>query len=163
MVSNDVRMQYGGIVALPTSFVVDTEGRVVQKHEGLHDPLLYEIEVRALLGLPIPARIETFEDTGEIFLRHADRALELPGVDMSKLSAEQKQVALHKFNAETCTCGCNFTLAQCRIYDRGCAISKGRTERIVAQVSGAAIRKVLPAKSATPPVPESTAPNPSQR
>src|SRR5436309_4647729 len=47
MTSTDVRMKYGGIAALPTSFVLDNQGRVVQKHEGLHNPLLYELEVRA--------------------------------------------------------------------------------------------------------------------
>lgn len=132
----EVRMKYGGIAALPTSFVLDTEGRVVQKHEGLRDPALYETEIRALLGMPIQARVETFEDTGQVFLAHADRASELPGVNLSALTPEQKREVLHRFNAEGCTCGCNFTLAQCRIYDRGCAISKARTEKIVAEVSG---------------------------
>ena len=87
---------------------LDTQGRVVQKHEGLRDPALYETEIRALLGLPIDARVETFEDTGQIFLAHADRASELPGVDFSKLTPQQKQAALHKFNAESCNCGCNY-------------------------------------------------------
>jgi len=147
MASPEVRLQYGGIAALPTSFVVDAQGRVVQKHEGLRDPALYETEIRALLGLPIDARVETFEDTGQVFLAHADRANELPGVDLSKLTAEQRQVALHKFNAEGCTCGCKFTLAQCRIYDRNCPISKSRTEKIIAEGSGVAPRKETPKKS----------------
>jgi thiol-disulfide isomerase/thioredoxin len=151
MSSPEVRIQYGGISALPTSFVLDVQGRVVQKHEGLRDPELYEAEIRALLGLPIDARVETFEDTGQIFLAHADRASELPGVNLSRLTPQQKQVALHKFNAEGCTCGCNFTLAQCRIYDRNCPISKSRTEKIVAEVSGAAPRKGPPEKSPAPP------------
>ena len=73
---NDVRMKYGGIAALPTSFMLDSEGRVMQKHEGLRDPLLYELEIRALGGMPVPVRVETFEDTGQIFLSHADRANE---------------------------------------------------------------------------------------
>src|SRR6266849_759121 len=30
----EVRLKYGGIAALPTSIVLDSEGRVVQKHEG---------------------------------------------------------------------------------------------------------------------------------
>jgi cytochrome c biogenesis protein CcmG/thiol:disulfide interchange protein DsbE len=148
MTSPEVRKQYGGIAALPTSFVLDTEGRIVQKHEGLRDPALYETEIRALLGLPIDARVETFEDTGQIFLAHADRASELPGVDLSRLTPQQKEAALHKFNAEGCTCGCKFTLAQCRIYDRNCAVSKSRTERIVAEISGAAPLKETPQ---TPP------------
>jgi thiol-disulfide isomerase/thioredoxin len=135
MASPAVRFKYGGIAALPTSFVLDSLGRVVQKHEGLRNPVLYETEIRALLDLTINARVETFEDTGEIFLAHADRANQLPGVDLSKLTSEQKQAALHRFNAETCSCGCKFTLAQCRIYDRNCAISKARTAKIVTALS----------------------------
>jgi cytochrome c biogenesis protein CcmG/thiol:disulfide interchange protein DsbE len=151
MSSPEVRVQYGGVAALPTSFVLDAQGRVVQKHEGLRNPALYETEIRALLGLPIDARVETFEDTGQIFLAHADRASDLPGVDLSRLTPQQKQVALHKFNAEGCTCGCKFTLAQCRIYDRNCAVSKSRTEKIVAEISGVAPRKGTPEKSTAPP------------
>jgi thiol-disulfide isomerase/thioredoxin len=140
-----IRMQYGGIPALPTSFVLDPEGRIVQKHEGLRDPLLYEMEIRALLGLPVGnVKVETFEDTGQIFLKNADRASELPGVDLSKLTPEQKTTALHKFNAETCTCGCKYTLAQCRIYDRNCQISKAATSKIVA-----ALVHLFPPKSST--------------
>jgi thiol-disulfide isomerase/thioredoxin len=146
MAPAEVRLKYGGIAALPTSFVLNSDGRVVQKHEGLRDPLLYELEIRALLGLPINARVETFEDTGEIFLAHADRASELPGVDLSKLTVEQKQAALHRFNAETCTCGCKFTLAQCRIWDRDCAVSKSKTQKIVAAVFADASPKDAPPK-----------------
>ena len=146
MSPSDVRMQYGGIGALPTSFILDTQGRIVQKHEGLRDPVLYETEIRALLGLAIDARVETFDDTGQIFLAHADRATELPGVNLSRLNPQQKQAALHRFNAEACTCGCGFTLAQCRIYDHNCATSKSRTEKIVAEISGGGARKQVPEK-----------------
>src|SRR6266704_304019 len=55
---------------------------------------------------------------------------EIPGVDLSKLTPEQKISALHKFNAQTCNCGRTFTLAQCRIYDRDCQISKAATSKI---------------------------------
>jgi len=160
MTSPELRIKYGGILALPTSFLLDAEGRVMQKHEGLRDPLLYELEIRALLGLPIPGRVETFEDTGQIFLAHADRASDLPGVNLSKLTPEQKQAALHRFNAETCTCGCKYTLAQCRIYDRNCPLSKARTEKIVAEISRAA-QKPAPAKSVAPA--EASSPGKSPR
>jgi peroxiredoxin len=151
---NDLRMKYGGIAALPTSFVLDSEGRIVQKHEGLRDPRLYETEIRALLGLPIGnVKVETFEDTGQIFIKNADRASELPGVDLSKLTPEQRVVALHKFNAEGCDCGCQYTLAQCRIYDRNCQISKAATGKIVAALAHPDQSKSTPAKSeaAAPP------------
>ena len=80
---------------------------------------------------PVPARVETFEGTGEVFLKHADRATMLPGVDTSKLTPEQRMAELHKLNAEACDCGCNYTLAQCRIYDPACNISKERAAVIV--------------------------------
>jgi len=146
MTSNDLRLQYGGIPALPTSFVLDTEGRVVQKHVGLWNPGVYETEIRALLGMPIMAKVETFEDKGEVFLTHADRATELPGVNLSKLTPEQKKVALHRFNADTCTCGCNFTLAQCRIWDTACAVSKAATEKIVTELSAPPVPAAAPAQ-----------------
>jgi cytochrome c biogenesis protein CcmG, thiol:disulfide interchange protein DsbE len=145
---NQVRLDYGGIAALPTLFVINSEGKVVQKHVGLFNPVLYETEVRALLNLPVAVKVETFDDTGEIFLKHADRATMLPGVDTSGLSPDQRNAALHKFNAESCSCGCKFTLAQCRIYDPACQMSKDRTAAIVKEVSSPQ-EKASPA--ATPP------------
>jgi thiol-disulfide isomerase/thioredoxin len=131
-----LRISYGGIAALPTSFLLNTEGRIVQKHEGLRNPALYETEIRSLLGLPIgDVRVETFEDVGQIFIKHADRASELPGVDLTKLTPEQRIVALHKFNEQMCSCGCGYTLAQCRIYDHNCNVSKTATAKIIADLA----------------------------
>ena len=163
MTSNDVRLQFGGIPALPTSFVLDTLGRVVQKHVGLWNPAVYETEIRSLLGMPIMAKVETFEDKGEVFLSHADRATELPGVDLSKLTPEQKKIVLHRFNADTCTCGCKFTLAQCRIWDSACAVSKAATEKIIATVSAAPTAPSGSAPTPGTPPPAKTDPVPSQR
>ncbi|PYQ37513.1 MAG: hypothetical protein DMG99_20930 [Acidobacteria bacterium] len=92
--------------------------------------------------MPVPAKVETFQDTGEVFLKHADRATMLPGVDTSKLTAEQRMAALHKLNAESCDCGCKYTLAQCRIYDPVCKISKERAAAIVKEA------EKVPAKDA---------------
>lgn len=153
-----LRMEYGGIPALPTSFLLDAEGRVVQKHEGLHDPVLYELEIRSLLVLPIGnVKVETFDDTGQVFLKHADRATQLPGVDLSKLTPDERTVALHRFNAESCTCGCQYTLAQCRIWDRNCGVSKAATSKIIddllapAHTSADPPSGAKPAPRATPP------------
>ena len=154
-----VRMAYGGITALPTVFIINPEGRVVQKHVGLYNPALYETEVRALLDLPIAARVETFNDTGEIFLKHADRATMLPGVNTEGLTPEQRAAALHKFNAEACTCGCQFTLAQCRIYDPACKVSMDRTATIVKEVSSVKGKAKPDAPAESPaPAPEPTTP-----
>ena len=159
MTSLDVRIAYGGITALPTVFIINTEGKVVQKHVGLFNPALYEAEVRALLGMPVPVRVETFQDTGQVFLKHADRASAFPGVDFSPLTEEQRTLAVKKFNAEGCTCGCKMTLAQCRIYDAGCSISLARTAAIVKEIQGGEVKgkpetpDTVPAKPNPDPAP----------
>ncbi len=132
----EVHAKFGGIVALPTSFVLDMEGRVVEKHIGLNDPSLYEAEIRALLGLPVDVQVETFEDTGQVFLKNAARATELPGVDLSKLTPLQKKAALRRLNARGCTCGCALTLVQCRINDTACRISEKAANEIVRSIVG---------------------------
>jgi thiol-disulfide isomerase/thioredoxin len=38
MASREMIEEYGGVPALPTSFVINTNGGVVQKHVGLHEP-----------------------------------------------------------------------------------------------------------------------------
>jgi thiol-disulfide isomerase/thioredoxin len=135
MASDDVVRAYGGIAALPTSFVIDAQGRVVQKHVGLNDPTLYERELKAMLGMPVDAKVEYFEDNGQVFLKNAKRATVLPGVDFSKLSAEQKTAALRQLNAKSCDCGCGLTLAQCRINDSACRVSLAKAVQLVREIS----------------------------
>src|SRR5690348_11916345 len=65
---------YGGVPALPTSFLIDTQGRVVQKHSGFYPIEWYRREINSLLGRPTDARVETFIDMGQVFLRNAANA-----------------------------------------------------------------------------------------
>jgi thiol-disulfide isomerase/thioredoxin len=135
MADRAIVAEYGGVAALPTLFVVNTDGNVVQKHEGLFSNALYEAEVRLLLGLPVDATIETFDDTGQIFLKNAVLASELPNVDFTGLNPEQKKAALKRMNSETCDCGCTLTLAQCRINDTSCPVSKKLAAQVVKEVA----------------------------
>ena len=155
MAPDEVVRAYGGIAALPTSFVIDAQGRVVQKHIGLNDPTLYERELKAMLGMPVDAKVEYFEDNGQVFLKNAERATELPGVDFSKLNAEQKSAALRQMNAKSCDCGCGLTLAQCRINDSACRVSLALAGQVVNEVAGrvAKPKAKSPAGSAKTPSP----------
>jgi thiol-disulfide isomerase/thioredoxin len=130
--------EYGGIPALPTTFVLDTNGRVVQKHMGLYPEEVYDHEIRALLGLHVDVPVETFEDTGQIFLKNVARATSLPGVDFSGLTPGLKKIALKRLNSELCTCGCKMTIAQCRMNDPDCATSKALAEKIIREVKAQA-------------------------
>ncbi len=127
----ELEQKFGGVMGLPTSFLVDTNGRVVQKHIGLRNPALYETEIRVLLQMPVQAKVETFEDQGQVFLSNAQNATELPGVDFSKLSPEQKKTVLRQLNEQKCICSCGLTLAQCRVNDTSCDVSLKAATQIV--------------------------------
>jgi thiol-disulfide isomerase/thioredoxin len=131
MATPELVAAYGGVPALPTSFLVDTQGRVVTKHSGLYPIESYHREIRSLLGMPTDARIETFVDTGQVFLKNAANATELPGVNFTGLDPDQKKRALHRMNAESCTCGCNLTVSQCRVNDSECPTSMDLAAQIV--------------------------------
>lgn len=133
--SSELQAKFGGILGLPTSFLLDERGRVVQKHVGIRDPALYEAEIRALLGLPVQATIEFFEDTGQAFSLNPSRAKQLPGVDLSKLSPEGREAALRLLNQRSCNCGCLMTLAQCRIVDTACPRSLQLAAEAVAKIA----------------------------
>jgi protein-disulfide isomerase len=48
----------------------------------------------------------------------------LPGVDLTGLTPAQKNVALSVMRTEACGCGCGMMIAQCRMNDPQCAISR---------------------------------------
>jgi peroxiredoxin len=50
--SDQIGQLYGGIDALPTSFVIDRQGRIAASHTGLVDKRDYQNEILKLLGDP---------------------------------------------------------------------------------------------------------------
>lgn len=140
MGSAEIVKEYGGVPALPTNFLIGRNGRIVQKHVGLYPLSVYDTEVRALLGLHVDAKIETFEDKGQIFLKNAKLATELPEVDFKGLSEAQKKAALKLMNLRNCSCGCGMTIAQCRLLDSSCPVSKALAEKIVKEIRSGTAR-----------------------
>ncbi|HEY7334304.1 MAG TPA: TlpA disulfide reductase family protein [Bryobacteraceae bacterium] len=63
MVGNDdLDKAYGGVESLPTTFVIDREGRIASKHVGLISKATYEEEIKKLLKAP--AEKTTVENIG---------------------------------------------------------------------------------------------------
>ncbi len=58
-------------------------------------------------------------------------ATNLPNVDLNGLSADQKQTVLKLFREESCTCGCTMKIAQCRVEDPKCTVSKGLVAKVL--------------------------------
>ena len=137
MSTPEIKRAFPGVVALPTSFVVDPDGQIVQTHVGLISPVVLEQETRYLTSLSHNATVETVASNDQIRLANAAQATEIPGVDLSSLSPEQREEALSRLNSDGCPCGCSLTLAQCRINDPSCGISPPIVEEIVANIAGA--------------------------
>jgi protein-disulfide isomerase len=58
-------------------------------------------------------------------------ATTLPDVDLSGLTAQQKQAALKALRVQSCTCGCDMHLAECRVKDPSCSESRALTAIVV--------------------------------
>lgn len=135
MMSPELEKLFPGIAALPTSFIIDREGRIVQKHVGMLTASVTEAETRALAGLPVNVKIEQVDQTQKLELGPNAQALEIPGVDLAKLPAARRREALEKLNAQSCTCGCDLTVARCRVDDPSCGVSLPLARRIVDQIA----------------------------
>jgi thiol-disulfide isomerase/thioredoxin len=139
MTTPEIEKLYPGIGALPTSFIVDREARIVQKHVGMLRALTTEYETRSLAGLPVNASIEEVDQSQglKLALENGAQAMTIPGVDLAALPVAKRVEALQKLNGQPCTCGCDLTVARCRVDDPTCGISLPLAREIVKQVADA--------------------------
>ena len=137
MTSPEFEKLFPGIAALPTSFIIDREGRIVQKHVGMLNPEVTERETRSLAGMPVDVKIEYVDQTQKLELGPNAQALEIPGIDLASLPAAKRRDAIEKLNAQSCTCGCDLSIARCRVDDPTCGVSLPIARRIVADVAAA--------------------------
>jgi len=132
MLTPEIEKAFPGVHALPTSFVLDREGRLVQKHVGMLTMTTAEAETRSLAGLPINATIEEFDQTQGLKLEGGAQLTSIPGIDLAKFPPDIRAEALQKLNAQPCTCGCDLTVARCRVDDPSCGVSLPLARQIVA-------------------------------
>jgi len=61
---------------------------------------------------------------------------ELPGLDLASLSKERRNHVLLRLNVEPCTCGCNGSIAFCRVSHTRCEAARQRANEIIAEEQG---------------------------
>jgi thiol-disulfide isomerase/thioredoxin len=135
MTTPELDRAFPGVMALPTSFMVDPDLRVVRTHVGLVNPGILEQEARFLAAIDPDIRVDLVEEDRHGRLVNAAHATEIPGLDLTVLTPEQRVTALQRLNEEGCTCGCQLTLAQCRINDSACGFSLPLAEALVAEIA----------------------------
>ena len=132
----ELNRAFPGVMALPTSFIVDPEGLVVQTHVGLINAGVLEQETRFLAAIDLDITVDIVDEDPHGRLVNAAHATEIPGLDLTVLTPEQRTTALQRLNEEGCSCGCKLTLAQCRINDSSCGFSLPLAEQVVAEIVG---------------------------
>jgi thiol-disulfide isomerase/thioredoxin len=131
----EIEKLFPGVYALPTSFILDRDGRLAQKHVGMLNASVTEMETQALAGTNPDIQVVYAEDDDKVRLANAAQANKIPGIDLSGLTPEKRAAALKALNAEHCTCGCGLTLAQCRLDDPSCGVSLPLAQALVKKIA----------------------------
>ena len=138
----EIEKLFPGVYALPTTFVLDRDGRLAQKHIGMLNAARTELETQTLAGLAPEVVVVDAEDEDKAKLQadkervqNAAQANKIPGVDLAGLSPDARAKVLQVLNTEHCTCGCGLTVAQCRIDDESCAVSLPLAQELVKKIA----------------------------
>ena len=135
MSSPEIEKLFPGVYALPTSFIIDRDGRLAQKHVGLLNASLTDLETRTLAGLAPDVEVVYAEDEDKKRLDNAAQANKIPGIDLAGLTPDKRAEALQTLNREHCACGCGLTLAQCRLDDPDCTVSLPLAQQHVKKIA----------------------------
>jgi len=137
---------YGGVLGLPTTFLIGRDGRIYAKHIGATDISVIEDEVQQLLAMSPSAESMDFKPvmaagtTTKIEL--GDPAAidsEIPGLNLTKLTATQKEELKKQLGELKCPCNCNLSVMKCRQVDRGCRFSLKLAQEQMAKLLKSAV------------------------
>ncbi|HUR33321.1 MAG TPA: TlpA disulfide reductase family protein [Vicinamibacterales bacterium] len=135
MATPELSKIFKGVTALPTTFVIDPEGKIRQRHVGMLRADTTELETRYLSGMMKNVKVDLVEDETTALLANAAQAKEIPGVDLTKMTPAQRTAAIKAMNSENCTCGCELTLAACRINDPSCSVSLPLAQKLAERIA----------------------------
>lgn len=126
-----LQARFGGMPSIPVTWVIDPNGQVEQKNHGANPYEVFDTEVRSLLGMPTQikvARIDQLSPNGKV------GTIDIPGIaaDLKQLTPAQRQRVLAQLNNTACTCGCEWSLATCRVQDPSCGFSLPQARQVIA-------------------------------
>lgn len=122
---------YGGIIGLPTTFIIGRDGRIYSKHMGANDVSVFEEEIKELLAGESTKEVSAFRQVGGVRsgeqIQLGDPAeidSEVRGVDLSGLNPQQVEHFKQVLSGMKCECGCKMNVLECRHKDPACGVSR---------------------------------------
>lgn len=139
LASPAVQKRFGPVNSIPVTWVIDQHGMLQQRNHGANPYVVFNTEVRTLLGLPTKikvARIDALSPDGKV------GTINIPGIAaaLKALTPAQRGIALAKLNEQSCTCGCEWSLATCRVKDPSCGYSLPQAMQLIAAIKAGKVR-----------------------
>lgn len=136
MSTPEIRAAFPNVMALPTTYVLDREGKLAQKNVGMLNARETEAGMRVLAGMKTNAQIVRWDGKEKVVgVENLAQVKEIPGVDLKALSSARRTEALVALNEEECNCGCHLTVARCRMDDPTCSVSLPQAKAIVEKLA----------------------------
>jgi len=82
----------------------------------------------------VNASIEEVDQAQGLKLENGAQAVNIPGINLASLSPAKRTEALEKLNSKPCTCGCDLTVARCRVDDPTCSVSLPLARQMVQDI-----------------------------
>jgi thiol-disulfide isomerase/thioredoxin len=126
---------YGGIIGLPTTFLIGRDGRIYEKLPGAVGADYFEPGIKTLLATSPTTEAKSFQavegsETPEVETP-AEVNSPVSGIDVSKLTKAQLTQYEVLLSKQQCSCGCNMSVLECRKTDPGCDTSRQQAQAIL--------------------------------
>ncbi|PYV18057.1 MAG: hypothetical protein DMG21_06185 [Acidobacteria bacterium] len=128
---NKLAELYGGIIYMPTTFLIGRDGRIYRKHLGATDIDVFEEEIKELLAAKGDGEVAEFQSYGRTtsddkveVSTPAEVNSEVPGVDLTGVTPAQVEQFKKRLAGMQCNCGCGRNVLNCRKEDSGCPVSR---------------------------------------
>ncbi|MGH9445201.1 MAG: TlpA disulfide reductase family protein [Terriglobia bacterium] len=132
---------YGGIIGLPTTFLIGRDGHIYEKVPGAVGAEFFEPGIQTLLAASPQTEVKNFEAPAESEAAQVETPAEVnspvTGIDVTKLSKSALAKYENQLSKEKCQCGCGMSVLQCRRVDPACGTSRQQAQEAMQEPSKA--------------------------
>jgi thiol-disulfide isomerase/thioredoxin len=119
---------YGGVIGIPTTYLIGRDGRIYSKVPGAVAADYFEPAIKTLLASSPGEEVKNFRPLDGSENAQVETPAEanspVPGIDVTKLSKAELTRYEEELSKQQCTCGCQMNVLECRKTDPNCETSR---------------------------------------